>query len=420
MAGDESSAPGTERRPVRLRDRVARRRVRHPAVLRDLLRGRALRFTSGNRVEVFDNGADGLAAMTRAIEGARQSVHLETYILRSDETGRALLAALEARARSGAEVRLLYDSLGSRALDRRALVPLRRAGGAVEEFNPMIRWLPELAPRRRDHRKILVVDGRIAFVGGLNVGNEYAERRGGWPDGEPEWRDAHLSIEGPAVPDLEVVFLEGWWRARGNGSDGEAGAAPLPATEPATARVGSVRCAVLADGPHYHRRRMRELVVSALDEAESRVLLVSPYFAPGRRVLAALEQAGERGVTVDLLLAGRTDHPLLRRGARSFVPRLAARGVRVFEDDQRMMHAKVAVFDDDFAIVGTSNLDRQSLEHSYEVNVVMEGEGVPAEIRQRFTPDPSCATPVDLALLAQRGPFERWVDWLCALLLRLV
>ena len=375
-----------------------------------MLRAQTLRFTEGNRVEVFDDGAAGLAAMHEAIQGARREVHLETYILRADATGLRFLRALETAARRGVDVRLLFDALGSRALDRNVLWPLRRAGAQLAEFNPPSRWLPRFAPRRRDHRKILVVDGRTAFVGGLNLGDEYVSREGD----QPAWRDAHLRVVGPAVRDLDAVFLESWFRA--DAGDLEWGT--LLGDEPPAS--GDTRCAVLADGPVYRRRRMRELLISALGEARQRVLLVSPYFAPGRRVLRALERAGERGVTVELLLAGRTDHPVLRRGARAFVPRLAERGVRVFEDTRRMMHAKVAVFDDDFAVVGTSNLDRQSFDHSYEVNLILEGHGVPDAIRARFGSDLAMASPVDAETLAVRGLLERCIDWLCARVLRFV
>lgn len=404
----EAAAP--ESGASRLRSGLRRHGlVRRPQAVRAMLASRALRFTEGNRVHAFDNGADGLDAMLAAIQAATSRVHLETYILRSDATGRRFLEVLGERARAGVHVRLLYDALGSRSLDRRALVPLQRAGAQVAAFNPPTRWLPRFAPRRRDHRKILTVDGRLAFVGGLNLGDEYAARDGH----EPDWRDAHLRVEGPVVRDLDAVFLESWFRA----DAGDLAWDALLGEEPAPA--GDTRCAVLADGPVYRRRRMRDLLISALDEAERRVLLVSPYFAPGWRVLAALERAGERGIEVDLLMAGRTDHPLLRRGAHATVQRLADRGVRVFEDVQRMMHAKVAVFDEDFAIVGTSNLDRQSFDHSYEVNVILEGVEVANEVRQRFSRDLPRARRVDRAL-EQRGLLERLVDSICALLVRLV
>jgi cardiolipin synthase len=406
-----AAADAAEDRSGRLRRGLRRHGlVRRPAAVRAMLESRTLRFTAGNRVHAFDNGVEGLDAMLAAIRSATRQVHLESYIFRSDRTGRRFLSALAERAADGSDVRLLYDALGSRGLDRGALEPLRQAGGHVVAFNPPARWLPRFAPRRRDHRKILVVDGRLAFVGGLNVGDEYAARVGG----EPDWRDAHLQVEGPAVRELHAVFLESWFRA----DAGDLAWDSVLGSEPPAA--GNTRTAVLADGPVYRRRRMRDLLVSALDEARERVLLASPYFAPGRRVLAALERAGERGVAVELLLAGRTDHPLLRRGARAYVPRLAERGVRLFEDSRRMMHAKVAVFDDDFATVGTSNLDRQSFEHSYEVNVILEGAEVANEVRERFARGLPDATPVDLEALARRGPLERLVDGLCAWLLRFV
>jgi cardiolipin synthase len=385
-----------------------------PAAITELIRDRSLRFTEGNRVDLYETGRDGLAAMLAAIEGARRRVHLETYILRADATGRRFLDALARRARTGVEVRVLYDGFGSLGLDESALERLRGAGGDVVVFNPIARFWPRFAPRRRDHRKILVVDGAVAFTGGLNIGDEYADGLAGGARGDV-WRDAHVRIEGPCVRDLEAVFLESWFRA-----DGPALAwhALLEGESP---RAGNVRCAVLSDGPSHRRRRMRELLISALREAEREVRLVSPYFAPGRRVLEVLAEASARGVRVVLLLAGnRTDHPSLRRASRAVLPGLLERGVRVLEYDVEMMHAKLACFDESWAIVGSSNLDRQSFEHSYEVNLVIEDAGVAKRLRDRIDADLARARPVDLEALARRGAFERLLDRLAALLLRWV
>jgi cardiolipin synthase len=334
--------------------------------------------------------------------------------LRSDATGRRFLDALARRARAGVEVRVLYDGFGSLGTDESALDRLRSAGGDVVVFNPLARFWPRFAPRRRDHRKILVVDGAVAFTGGLNIGDEYA---GGLPGGArgDAWRDAHVRIEGPCVRDLEAVFLESWFRA-----DGPA-LAWHTLLEGERPRAGNVRCAVLSDGPAHRRRRMRELIVSALREAEHDVRLVSPYFAPGRRVLEVLAEASARGVRVALLLAGdRTDHPALRRATRAMLPGLLERGVRVHEYDAEMMHAKVACFDQSWAIVGSSNLDRQSFEHSYEVNLVIEDADVAKRLRDRIDADLARARPVDLASLGRRGVFERLLDRLAAILLRWV
>jgi cardiolipin synthase len=386
--------------------------VPRPAVIAERVRDRTLRFTEGNRVEVYDTGRPALEAMLAAIEAARRRVHLETYILRADAIGQRFIDALEQRARRGVEVRVLYDGLGSFGLDERALDPLRAAGGDVVVFNPVLRFWPQFAPRRRDHRKILVVDGAVAFTGGLNIGDEYVDGLASRNPGG-EWRDAHVRVEGPCVRDLEAVFLESWFRADGPALDWQA---LLDGERP---RVGDVRCAVLADGPAHRRRRMRELLVSAMREAERDVRLVSPYFAPGRRVLEVIEEASTRGVRVSLLLAGDlTDHPSLRRATHAVLPSLLERGVRVHEYDADMMHAKLACFDDGWAIVGTSNLDRQSFEHSYEVNLVIDDDGAAKRLSDRIDADIARARPVDLESLARRGLWERFLDRWAAVLLR--
>ncbi len=384
--------------------------VPRPAAVRELVREHGLRFSVGNRVEFYDTGRPGLQAMLDAIEEARRSVHLETYILRSDATGRRFLGALLAAARRGADVRLLYDAVGSLGVDEGSLATLREAGIEVVAFNPLGRIYPVWAPRRRDHRKILLVDGRVGFTGGLNIGDEY------WGGEATPWRDTHVRIEGPAVRDLEAVFLESWFRA-----DGPAPLSWYELLGQAPEGLGDVRCAVVPDGPAYRRRRARDLVIDGLERARRQVWFASPYFAPGRRVLAALEEAGERGVAVDLLLAGAGhDHPVLRRAVRSLLPRLLDRGVRVHEYEAGMMHAKVALFDRRWAIVGTSNLDRQSFEHSYEVNLVLEGGGVTERLGEMFHADGEKSRRIDVAALEARGPFERLLDRLASLVLRLI
>jgi cardiolipin synthase len=418
QGGYPARVPGEDRRASPrhklegLRARLRRHGlVRRPKPIRSRMPVRGLRYLDGNRVELYDTGREGLAAMLAAIESAREHVHLETYILRGDGVGRRFIAALAGRARAGVAVRLLYDAVGSRGLSSEVLAPLTDAGGDVVEFNPLAYAIWRFVPRRRDHRKLLIVDGRIAFTGGLNIGDEYERGMG---EGEPGWRDAHLRVEGPIVRDLAAVFLESWFRADGP----DLAWYGLLAEDPEPR--GSTRCAVLADGPVYRRRHMREMLIASLGNARERVLLESPYLAPGRRVLDALSAASRRGVEVDLLLAGRTDHPVLRRAARSILPRLLACGVRVYEYEKMMMHGKVAVFDDAWAVVGTSNLDRQSFEHSYEVNLVIDDAALPARLRQRFERDLEFSRRVDRDSLEARGWREWLGDRLAAQLLRFV
>lgn len=346
--------------------------------------------------------------MFAAIERARRHVHLETYILRTDRLGRRMLDALAARSRAGVEVRVIFDALGSRGIDRRVLSRFAMQGIEFAEFNPPSRWFWRFRPRRRDHRKLLLVDGQVGFLGGLNIGDEYVDGS----SGGRRWRDAHLRLEGPAMTELEALFVENWFRCGGSSFDWHA----LVATEPEAG--GEHALAIVPDGPTYPRRRMRDVFLDELARAREQVLLVSPYFAPGRRVLDALGQAGERGVEIDLVLAGQTDHPLLRRAARVVVPSLMRRGVRVYEDRRAMMHAKLAAFDDRVAVVGTSNLDRQSLRHSCEVNAVIEGPETTKWVREHFSPDvldlerleePSAGYPTPIRKLADRWA-TFWAD----------
>jgi cardiolipin synthase len=359
-----------------------------------------LRFQPGHRIHLFSRGRMAFEAMLEAIDGAKQFIHLETYILRADETGRRVISHLAARAEAGVSVRLIFDALGSRGLDRSALGPLEEAGGTVAEFNPPSQWLWRFRPRQRDHRKILLVDGRVGFLGGLNIADEYVAE-----DSEgPTWRDAHLRLEGPTLTELEALFIENWFRCGGESFEWRS----LFDHE---RLVNGDRCvAILADGPSYRRRRMRSFFLEELRRAKSHVLLVSPYFAPGSKVLDALSEASDRGVRVELLLAGHTDHPLLRRAVREIVPKLLRRGVLVFEDPRRMMHAKLAVFDDALAVIGTSNLDRQSLHHSCEVNAVIDGQKEAKWILEHFGTDVLDVCPIDRAVLAKRSFVTRWID----------
>jgi cardiolipin synthase len=405
-------APRTPGRPRRLSTGLRRQGLLpRPGVVARTLRGHNLRFLGGNEVDVYELGRSALAAMLESIDSARESIHLETYILRDDGTGRRFLDALAARARAGVSVCLLYDAFGSLGLGPEALSTLRAAGGIAVAFNPLGRLTPKWLPRRRDHRKLLVVDGDVGFMGGLNIGDEYwAARPGG-----PGWRDTQLRVRGPVVRDLEAVFLESWFRAGGP----DLPWAKLLTTHPPHA--GDVVCAVLPDGPVYRRRRTRDLVLEGLRAASQRVRLASPYFAPGRRVLAALGEAAARGVEVDLLVAGTpTDHPVLRRAARALYPPLLARGVRIHEYEGEMMHAKVGVFDRRFAIVGSSNLDRQSLGHSYEMNLVLRGDELIDRLDEGFERDVARARRVDATSLAARRAWERLLDALAASVLRLI
>lgn len=415
----DPAAPDAAAPPPPARGAVERRLRRHGLVARPESVARivprvGLRFREGNRVDLYRSGREALAAMLDAISSAQSFLHLETYILRGDLAGRRFVEALAERAAAGVAVRLLHDAFGSMGLDPAVLDPLWRAGGEVLAFNPLGRLYPRWAPRRRDHRKLLIVDGLRAFTGGVNIGDEYDAPADPDGPGEEGWRDTQVCVEGPVVRDLSGVFLESWFRADGP---------ELPWADVVDVRppkCGDVRCAVLPDGPGYRRLALRRLLIEQLDAARRTAFLTTPYFAPGRAVLDALERAASRGVRVELVLAGRSDHPVLRRVARSMLPRLLARGVRVYEHERALLHAKSAVFDGRFAFVGTSNLDRQSFDHSYEVNLAIQDRDVAGRLDAFFARDREGSRVVDLESLARRGPWDRLLDRMAALLLHVI
>ena len=385
--------------------------IPRPEALRKLLRASDVRFTRGNRVELFRDGRSGLDAMLAAIEGARHRVHLESYIFRADETGQRFLRAMTSRARAGVEVRLLFDGVGSLGLPPAALAGLRAAGGDVVAFNPLGRIWPRWAPRRRDHRKILIVDDALGFTGGLNIGDEYYFGTLAGAGRRLPWRDAHLCIRGPAVALLDAVFLESWFRADAPDHP----ASMLPAA--IVSQPGGEALGLLPDGPTYHRRRMRDLLIRALERAQARACFATPYFVPDKPLRRALADAAARGVRVDVLIAGWSDHPILRWAARARLPELLEKGVRVYEFEIAMMHAKLAVFDDRWGVVGTSNLDRQSLQHSYEVNLLVEGGELPHELTRLVDEDLAVARPITQESLSAGRWWTRLRDRGAAMLL---
>ena len=406
---------GIERRGAATRLRSGLRRhglTPRPRELRRLLRAARVRVAEGNSIELYVDGASGLTAMLAAIEGASERIHLESYILRSDETGRRFCAALAERARAGVEVRVLFDSVGSLGLDDSVVRDLRAAGADAIAFNPLTRLYPLWAPRRRDHRKILVVDGTVGFTGGLNIGDEYyyGVERGPGKERTP-WRDAHVRIEGPAAFMLDAVFLESWFRADGPDRPW------LELPEKIEGQSGGESVGVLADGPTYHRRRLRDLMIGSLGRSERSARFATPYFIPGRKLREALGAAAARGVRVEILIAGYSDHPFTRWAAHGLLPNLLERGVRVYEYDRSMMHAKLAVFDESWAVLGTSNLDRQSLEHSYEVNLVVEGGELPGKLSDLLDADATDSRAITALELKQRSWACRMRDRLAAAIL---
>lgn len=319
-------------------------------------------LSGGNRVRWLSSGAEFFAAASLAIEAAKTFVHLQIYIFRPDTTGLHLLRLMTAAARRGVKVRLLYDSLGSWGLKAGHLAELREAGGKAEAFLPMFWKRRPFTVNLRNHRKLLVVDGTVAFTGGRNVGDEYAHDRFGE---RRKWLDAMVRVEGPGVIPLHEVFAEDWFHA----AEEEL---VDPSYFPAVPSMGHDTLGVVCSGPDRDSQGLWLAVFQALGDARERIEMSSPYLVPPPSLLLALKVAVARGVRVRVFTNGiRSEASVLYHAQRSYYDELVAAGIEIHETIADYNHAKVLVVDGRTVVVGSANLDMRSAHLNFELAVVL-------------------------------------------------
>ncbi len=329
----------------------------------------AHRFLAGNRLSLLNSGSEYFPALIAAIDAARHEVHLETYIFADDATGRRVAAALARAAQRGVAVRVLVDGFGAREFAAGLGASLTADRAEVMTYRPEIGQFRFRRHRlRRLHRKLVVVDGRLAFVGGINVLDDFDDGKALSPR-----FDYAVSIEGPLVARIHADVRHVWrlvrWARLGRRPPPPA---PLPA---APAVSGTTLAALVVRDNLRHRRDIENAYLSAIAQARREILIANAYFFPGRRLRKALLAATKRGVVVTLLLQGRVEYLLQHYATRSLYDRMLSAGVRVFEYDKAFLHAKVAVIDKHWATVGSSNIDPFSLLLSREANLVVRDAG---------------------------------------------
>ncbi len=369
-------------------------------------------LTQGNDVAFYHEGRPAFDAMLAAIRSARHHVHLQTFIFRTDACGAAFLDALTAKAKEGVKVRLLFDAMGSHNLWPSRLHALHAAGGHSSVFLPVNPFRRRFQINMRNHRKILVVDGNVGFVGGLNIGDEYlglAPRFG-------FWRDTHMRLRGPVVADLQRVFAEDWNFASGErliepgGKDTD-----RDYYQPADAG-GAYLAQVIDSGPDREMKGIRDIYFSAILNARRRLWIASPYFIPDAGLRDALRHAGYLGVDVRLLCQYRPDKWLPQYAAQYYWAEMLHAGVKVYQYTRGMMHAKVVLADDDWASVGTANLDNRSLHLNFEVNCLLYSRQAVEELERAFLHDLTTAICLDRAVYARRPFAARLLENACRLL----
>lgn len=361
-------------------------------------------LVEGNAVRLHATGRAAFRDMRRAIEEAKESVFLETYIYRPDRVGREFAERLLAKAAEGLDVRVIYDSAGSLETPTEFFDSLERGGVRILEFRPIAPWRPRWNWRlnRRDHRKILVVDGRVGFVGGLNIGDEYD----GDHDSSSHWRDYHLRVEGPAVARLSDIFRSQW-------SHGAAGRGPAAKPADPAAPAGDVAARFFATGPVPGQRIARTVFLRAIRHARRSIHMSYAYFLPERTILRALRAAARRGIDVRILLPRRTDVQVARLAGHSVYSRLLRQGVRIYELLSQPLHAKSVVVDSDWLIVGSANLDARSFLLNYEVGVEIPDRRLAEEMEEQFAGDLRRSEEIVYARWRRRPFGKKLIEKLC-------
>jgi cardiolipin synthase len=349
----------------------------------------------GNRVRAFFRGPETFDAMRAAVDAAREEVLVESYIFKGDATGRSFLETLGRAVGRGVKVRVLADAFGSMTTQRAFWKEMRARGIEVRLFNPLFPHL--LLQPFRDHRKILVVDGRTAFTGGMNIGDEYGSSLS--PHGGP-WRDTHVRVDGPAAWGMAIVFTEAWHAAGGS---------PI-VLEPLAPETGGVAILVLDSRPFRGTGEIASALAAIAAAARRRLWITNAYFAPRWRAIERLGEAARRGVDVRFLLPGRSDVPLVRHAGHGYYAALLERGVRIFEYQPAVLHAKTLVADDFVSLAGSSNLDFRSFHFNAECNIVMLDEETGRAFSAKFEEDLEGSVEVTAADWPRRSFFHRAGD----------
>jgi cardiolipin synthase len=373
---------------------------------RDLAFEQALSGTPlvlGNKVTLLENGALTFKAMLAAIQSARDSINLEMYIFSAGAVGQKFADALIQRQQHGVQVNIIYDGFGSLNTPASFFDRMRNSGIAIMQYrpiNPLEARLP-WAPLHRDHRKMLIVDGRIAFTGGINISEEYAS---GLRSGEEKaplqlWRDTDIEVSGPAVAEFQRLFVDEWHHIKGP---------PLKSRNyfPQLQREGTDIMCVLGSVPERFSL-IYVTVISAIVNAENNIYITDAYFAPDHQLVRALAHAARRGVDVRLLLPGQADEPLIVSAQRSHYESLLNAGVKIYEWKGKMLHAKTATVDGVWSTVGTSNLDWWSIARDNEINAVVLSHSFGDRMNLMFKNDLESANQIQLEQWQHRGMLER-------------
>jgi cardiolipin synthase len=372
-------------------------------------------LTTGNRVLLLQDGPATYRAMYAAILAAQDHINMETYILDDDEVGERFAQALISKQKQGVQVNVIRDSVGTFNTPATIFKLLTDSGIQVLEFNPInpLVTRKEWELNQRDHRKLLIVDGRTAFLGGINISSVYSggsfrtgsrSKSNSGPDATPAWRDTDLQLQGSVVAEFQKLFLATWTSQKG---------APLAAKNyfPQAENAGHEVVRAIGSSPDESYSLIYATLLSAIANAETSVHITNAYFAPDPQLLDALEAAAQRGVEVTLILPSQTDSWLVFHAGRNYYDRLLRAGVKIYERRGVILHSKTALIDGVWATVGSTNLDWRSFLHNYELNAVVLGTEFGKQVQAMFAKDQAASDAITLEQWQHRPLDLRLKEW---------
>lgn len=368
-----------------------------------------------NKVALLQDGPATFKALLSAIRNAKDHVNMETYTIEDDEVGNRFADALIEKQSQGVQVNLIYDSVGSINTPKEFFKRLIDAGIKILQYNPIN---PLTAKKgwdvnQRDHRKLLIVDGETAFLGGVNIssvysGGSFTQRNSVRPEARASWRDTHMQVDGPVVAEFQKLFLATWEKQKGG---------PLAPRNylPQLASKGKDVVRAIGSSPDEAYTLMYATLLSAIGSAETSVYLTNAYFVPDPQLLAALKAAAQRGVDVKIILPSYTDSWLVFHTGRSYYEELLGAKVKIYERRDALLHAKTAVIDGVWSTIGSTNLDWRSFLHNDEVNAVILGQEFGAQMQAMFEQDLAASDAITLEQWNQRSISKRLLELIARL-----
>jgi cardiolipin synthase len=357
----------------------------------------------GHRVHWLFGGAQAYPAMLDALALARTEILLETYIWSSDSNGRRFVDAVCIKAQEGVRVRCIIDGAGSFGFSGNDVARMKSAGVLLSVFHPVGPWRRRWGWQVRDHRKLLIVDGRVAFAGGINLGDEYAPVS--W--GGRGWHDVHAEIEGPVLRELQRLFEVSWSYAEPENWDPALPAATRRGPEQLAIHGSTTRVQALAVGRFMGRRLVQHHLQHAMAMAGERIWIEAAYFIPNRALRRTLKRAARRGVDVRVIVPRHSDIPGMADASRATWTSLLKAGVRIFEWLPGMLHAKTLTIDGVWSTVGSYNLDSRSLLYNWEVTLEVLDERLAEQLEEKFRDDLESCEQVDPEEFRRRGPWSK-------------